>query len=200
MGGKNLAEVTSAVFAILESLSPAERRRVVSATFALLGDDAPSSELSSAPPRSGGRADDFEHAYDEAGFDAKIQKWLRQNNLSSHELGEVFHFSGGRVEIIASELPGESKRERTAQSYLLEGFRAFLETGETKFSDDAAMQLTKRFGAFDTNNHSANRRSLGNNLSGSRHAGFELPQPGLRSAAALVKQMAVPRGREKSSA
>src|SRR5438876_154255 len=103
MGGRNLAEVTSAVFAILESLSPAERRRVVSATFALLG-------------------------------------------------------------------------------------------------DDAAMQLTKRFGAFDTNNHSANRRSLGNNLSGSRHAGFELPQPGLRSAAALVKQMAVPRGREKSPA
>ena len=82
---------------------------------------------------------------------------LRSNGVTHDELEEVFHFSGGNVEVIASDLPGDSKRERTAQSYLLEGFRAFLETGEAKFSDDAAMQLTRRFGAFDVNNHSGSR-------------------------------------------
>lgn len=202
MATRSLTESTTAMFAILESLSPAERQRVVIATFALLGDEAPSAVVSRGPSQvtPGGSDGGSVRTTNELGLSERTVKWLRQNNIGHEELEEVFHFSGGKVEIIAGDLPGESKRERTAQSYLLEGFRAFLESGEAKFPDDVAMQLTKKFGAFDTNNHAGSRRSLGNNLSGSRQSGFELSQPGLRAAGALVKEIAAATRKDHPSA
>jgi hypothetical protein len=197
MAATNLAEATSAVFGILEPLAPQDRKRVISATLALLADE-PSFVDEPKRASSSTRAESDREDSEDIGLNPRTTKWLRQNGITTEELQEVFHFSGGKVEVIASRLPANSRREQTGQAYLLEGFRAFLETGEPKFTDEAAMQLTKRFGAFDTNNHSGNRKSLGNSLSGSRQAGFELSQPGLRTAVALVKQLAALDGKERA--
>lgn len=194
MAERNLAEVTSSLYSLLQPLESEARHRVVHATFALLGETlsgasgAPPHQLTPAPDRGIVRSEAAGQVAD--GLPIRVQKWLAQNDLGESELEEVFHFSGGKIDVIAGELPGKSKREQTAQAYLLAGLKAFLQTGEAKFSDDDGMKLTKTFGGFDVNNHSANRKSLGNSLSGSKQSGFELSQPGLRNAALLVREIA----------
>ena len=184
----NLAEITSRVYALLEPLATDERQRIIEATMALFGEEPPSR----GPKRSAENGDEGPDEADAfAALGKKARRWIRQAGFTADVLEEVFHFEdNGVVELIAIEIPGSSMREMTANAYLLCGARSLLQTDEPSVDNKEAVEYCKHVGCYDKNNHTANRNSLGNRLTGSVADGFTLPGPGLKAAAALVKAVA----------
>ncbi|MAY74239.1 MAG: hypothetical protein CMJ31_05825 [Phycisphaerae bacterium] len=120
----------------------------------------------------------------------RVKRWFKQSGLTAAMLEPIFHHEGGKVQIIAAEVPGNGKKAQTKNCYLLEGARCFLEKDEAKFAEADVVALCKHLGCHDSANHATNRKSLGNVVTGTKDSGFTLPAPGLKEAAALIKEMA----------
>jgi hypothetical protein len=102
-------------------------------------------------------------------------------------LEEVFLLAD-RIEISASSVPGASKREMTVNCYLLVGLKNLLKADIPSIDDGDAIAECKRMAAYDKNNHTTNRQSVGNKMSGTR-PNFMLTGPGETAVAVLIKQM-----------
>jgi len=180
----NLAGIVQQMHQLVSTLSPEQRSRVMRSVSALFPEVERVAAFG-AGAESGGSA-----AYGE--IPVAATKWLTRNGVTPHHLEQVFHFEAGKVTVIADVVPGNTKREQTVSCYALEGARAFLETGVAKFADADADALCERIGCRDKTNHSANRSSAGNKMTGSRSDGFTLVAPGLIHAAKLIKEIAGP--------
>ena len=117
----------------------------------------------------------------------KVQKWIREAGFTQEQLESVFYTSGNGIQIIASDVPGSSKKTKTINAYILVGAAKFLETGEAKFSDSEAREFCETIGCYDLTNHSKNIKDVGNTLTGSKSVGWTLTMPGLKNAAQIVK-------------
>ncbi|OOG37111.1 hypothetical protein [Rhodanobacter sp. C05] len=179
----DLPSIVSGVYKLLEPLEPTDRAKVVRSALTLLGDDS-NSPKSSATGNSDSGADNG------GAFGTKATRWMSQNGIDESVLGEIFHKDGTEVEIIVNDVPGEGKRGKSQNCYLLSGIRSFLESDEAKFSESDAVSLCKHMGCHDSANHAKTRVSLGNLVAGTKTSGYTLPAPGLRAAAELVKKMA----------
>jgi len=187
--GREIADpkVLVALIEVLQPHTDTIRIRSVESALKFLGTDwcskattTPSSgpppkdpEVTSAPPR-------------------RAAVWLAQNKLDDEMLNSVFHRTPTGVELIVHELPAHSNKERVQQCYLLCGVRALLSTGEPKFSDEDARATCRELGCYDRDNHANYVKATGNLLAGSKSAGFELTQPGLRIAADVIRKMKQP--------
>jgi len=175
-------EVLSQLIALLEPLSEQERQRTVRAALTFLG-----AEEVEAPKRSQPQSGaESQVDVDSGALPVKASRWLKQHELTVEDLENVFHLASDDVQIIA-EVAGASAKEKTQRCYLLSGVRSLLEGGEPKFSDEHAKALCRENGCYDTANHSKYVKSLGKSVAGSKAAGFELTQPGLRAAADVIK-------------
>jgi hypothetical protein len=183
MATKNITEVTGEVFGLLSPLSPEDRKRVINAVFALLGDPVPSGASATADKGKAGAS------LPEGLFGAKARVWLAQHHLTKERLERVFYFQDGRADIHLTTVAGASKREQTLNCYLLVGAKAYLETDNSKFTDGDAIALCKHTQAYDKNNHTTNRGELGNWVTGTRENGFSLTGPGLKAAAELLAKI-----------
>ncbi|MCH7639604.1 MAG: hypothetical protein IH855_09105, partial [Bacteroidetes bacterium] len=168
-------EAAIALFDILEPFEPDERKRLISGVNGLLGDPPSSFDQSEQEPEI------------ELSVGIAARRWLSGNNLTEIQIEQVYFFSDGRVDLIADRVPGQTKKERTVNVYLLTGVRALLESDAPVIDDAEALAYCRRIGAYDKNNHTANRRALGNRATGSRAAGFTLTTPGLDAAATSIK-------------
>jgi hypothetical protein len=175
----NIADAATKIVEVLMPFQSDERRRAVSAALLLLG------ESSEGIPRAASERES--PAAD--GLPGRVQAWLRQNGLEGEHLDQVFHRNGDEVEVIASEIPGTSDKERTLNAYLLAGASRFLATGDAAFGDQVARCLCKGLGFYNEGNHAAYMKSKGNRMTGSKAQGWTLTAPGLTQAAHLIKQM-----------
>lgn len=185
----SIAQITGQVYDLLTPLEADERRRLLSAIEALFGD--------SSPRHGATRRDDTPELEDDAqlpkALGTKAKRWMKHEGLTAAELTEVFHFDdAGSVELIATEIPGTTKKDKTANVYLLSGARSLLQSDEPTVDNGVAIAYCKHVGCYDKNNHSANRNALGNKITGSVASGFTLPAPGLKAAAAAIKIIAKP--------
>ena len=81
-------------------------------------------------------------------------------------------------------------KEQTHNCYVLEGLRAFLETGSGQFRDADAVALCEHYGCRSATNHATYRNTIGNNkVTGGRRQGFTLVAPGMTHGAALVRKI-----------
>jgi hypothetical protein len=126
--------------------------------------------------------------FEDLNLGPKALKWAQKHGVTRPALDEVFHFLGDRVEISASSIPGASRREMTVNCYLLVGLRSLLKTDVPSISDSDAIAECKRMAAYDKNNHTTNRQSVGNKMRGTR-PNFMLTGPGETAGAELVKQI-----------
>jgi hypothetical protein len=176
---------------VIRLFPKASRLRAVDAALTFLGETR-------EPPRSrGSTSGNSRESFDlESEGDATVvlsrraQAWLAQNGLTGHSLEHVFHRTPLGVELIAHQLPGATNKERVLQCYLLTGARALIASGEPRFTDDDARAVCKDLGYYDQDNHAHYLKAIRNMLAGSKIAGFELTQPGLRAAADLIKRIA----------
>lgn len=183
---KNPAELALEIYRLLSPHPSETRLRAVQSAMTSLGETA-------VPPKESGVkgtigstliAGDFEELH----LGPRAAKWAQKNSITRAMLEEVFHFLNDHVEISASSVPGGSRREMTVNCYLLTGLRSLLADDVPTFDDSAAIYECKRTAAYDKNNHTANRQSIGNRMSGTRPK-FTLTGPGETAAAELVKQM-----------
>jgi hypothetical protein len=188
----NITETTGSVFSLLEHLSSEDRKRVINAVFALLGDSLPASATVAAPDK---RSVASPSLGIEGAFGPKARQWLTNHRLTREKLDKVFYFQGEKVDVHLNTVPGAGKKEQTINCYLLVGAKAYLESDNATISDGDAIALCKHTQAYDKNNHATNRKALGNFVTGSRQDGLTLTGPGLKAAAELlvrISESAVP--------
>lgn len=177
----NVTQVLAKIVTELTSLKPDERIRVIRAALVLLGEDG-----SSSAGEGVGRDNIEGHGTTQ--FPPRARMWMQQSSLSVDQLEQVFHFEEGAVQIIASDIPGSSNRERVRNAYLLTGIAQLLVTGETRFDDRSGRELCEASGFYDPTNHAKFFKS-GNELTGSREKGWVLTSPGLKAAAKVIAEI-----------
>jgi hypothetical protein len=175
-----LPEITAKLCEILEGLDPDDRRKVVGAALTLLG--------TPQGPGAGLLLDEI--AATDLAVGNNARRWMQQNHISVNTLQEIFHIGAGVAEVIASDVPGSSKRAKTKSCYLLSGIRALLADDQPNFSESDAVELCRHVACYDSPNHANTRKDLGNQIRGTKDAGYSLSAPGLRAAAELIKSMA----------
>lgn len=180
MATLKLPEITGKLCEILEGLDPEDRRKVVGAALTLLG--TPQGPVTGLLPDESSEGD--------LAVGNNACRWMQQNRISVDALQEVFHIGSGVAEVIASDVPGSSKRAKTKSCYLLSGIRALLADDQPDFSESDAVELCRHVACYDSPNHASTRKDLGNQIRGTKDAGYSLSAPGLRAAAELIKSMA----------
>jgi len=173
----------AAVTTIVDALTPfssEERHRIIRAALAFLGE---------APPTAPTAPEEPVHALGD--LPPRARAWLKQNGVASEDLLQSFHLADGNAELIASQLPGKSKKEQTYSAYILTGIGRLLATGDAVFDDKLARSACETYGCYDSANHSAHLRDRGNEFTGNKDKGWTLTAPGLRRGAELIKEMRV---------
>jgi hypothetical protein len=184
---KSLTDTVASLYGILEPMAPEDRDRALRAALVLVGDPMPSAAVTG--PTVDGPKEPSTLASVSPMFGPTAQRWLTQNQIQVENIENLFHVSGDDAIPIFSSVPGASRREQTVNCYLLAGVRRLLATDEAIADDKEAVELCQQVRAYDKNNHTSNRKSLGAKVTGSRENGFKLTVPGLREAARLIKTM-----------
>lgn len=172
--------IVGKIVEVLSPLTSEERRRIITASLALLGENSPSGEV----PGNGDSGDT-----EAPSLPVKVQTWMKQNDISAEEIQSVFFLADGTTEVIASEIPGKGKKDKTYNAYILTGIAKFLSTGTPNFDDKAARALCISAGCMDDSNHASHLKNKGNEFTGSKERGWTLTAPGLKRGAALVKEL-----------
>jgi hypothetical protein len=183
---KSPAEVAVELYNVLLPYPSEVRQRAIQAAMTSLGESVPLQSGSALVSNTGTGASATDFA--DLSIGPKATKWLQRHGISREMLDEVFHVTDSGVDIIATGVPGASKRERAVNCYLLSGLRGLLESDAPSLDEGDAITVCRRLTAYDKNNHTANRASIGNRMSGTRPT-FTLTGPGESAAAQLVKQM-----------
>lgn len=187
MADKKTTQVVAEIVDLLTPLESAERIRVIRASMMLLDETLPA-----APPQAAGLG---EAAGNDAidgvpGMSSRVQAWMKQNSVSAEQLEQVFHFEDSKAGIIAGEIPGKNNKEKTLNAYVLVGLSYFLSTESAAFDDKSARSLCESSGCYDQGNHSYYIKNRGNEFTGTKEKGWTLTAPGLKRAAAIVKEIA----------
>jgi hypothetical protein len=182
---KSPAELALQIYNILVDQESDVRRRVMHSAMTLLGETALS-------PTAKPSAQQAEVGFDDVRLGPKAMRWIQKHAVTREMLEELYHLSDEAMDIIASSVPGATKREMAINCYLLSGIRGLLKSDAPTLDEAETIAVCKRLTAYDKNNHTTNRQAVGNKMSGSRPT-FTLTGPGETAAAELIKQMVVPK-------
>jgi hypothetical protein len=177
---EELLATISELVKVLGPLESEDRQRAVQSAWMVLK-ERPLETKSVAQDRETSEAAQFD-------IPQKARVWAKQNSVTAEQLQHVFDIASDQVSVIAPEILGNSNSEKTINAYILAGIANFLATGDPAFTDKAARSLCETFGCYDSN-HSKYMKEKGNNFTGSK-AGWKLTAPGLKHAAAMVKELA----------
>lgn len=178
----NLPDVVGEIYKLLDPLDSTDRKKVIKSAMTLLGENSGVGETATINNES--RNED-----DGSKFGSKATRWLSQNGITISAIDEIFHKEGEKVEVIVGDVPGQGKKSKTQNCYLISGVRSLLEFDEPKFFEADTVSLCKHMGCYDQANHAKTRSDFGNIIAGSKTSGYTLPAPGLRAAAELIKTM-----------
>lgn len=178
-------DVLASIVGFLEPMESEERMRIINAALVLLGESA-------APAKSGGGAgvqDNIDFGSNLGDLPPRARAWMKQHSVSGGELEQVFNVVDGVAEVIASHMPGKSKKEQTYSAYVLTGIAQLIATGNANFSDNDARNVCVNAGCYDSGNHATTMKEKGNEFSGSKDKGWVLTAPGLKRGAELIKEL-----------
>ena len=180
------AELALQLYNLLVPHSADIRNKAIQAAVTLLGDGGSPSPVALSSQSLPGTGAVGEFA--DLRLGPRALKWIQKYGITRAILDEVFHLESGDVDVIASTIPGTSKREMTINCYLLCGVRGLLKGDIPSLDEAEAIAVCKRLTAYDRNNHTTNRQAVGNRMSGTKPA-FTLTGPGETAAAELLKRM-----------
>ena len=177
MSSEKTASILSKILALLEPLESEERRRIVQASLVLLGEQV-------EPVR-----DVEDSAELPADLHVRARSWIKQNGLTVAELQNIFDLADGEVAVI-TPIGGKNNAEKTIKAYVLVGAARLLSDGDQSFDDKTARTVCESLGFYDSTNHMKYLKQKANYFIGSKDKGWKLTAPGLKYAAALVKELA----------
>ena len=114
---------------------------------------------------------------------------MRTSKLAKEQIEQVFEIADTGVTVIGVNVPGKSSKEKTINTFVLEGIARLLASGEPVFEDKAARALCESVGCYNSANHAVYMQEKGNLFTGSKDKGWRLTAPGLARGAELVKEM-----------
>lgn len=167
---------------LLAPLTHEERDRAIAAAKILLGHPTSSTPTPAPAQEPGGISDN-------GSVSPKASAWMKKHSITRDQLEQVFAIDGNMIDVIASSMPGTSKRQQTVEAYVICGLKSFLQSGEPGFTDKEAREVCVRVGCYDTPNHSNYIKALGNLATGSKESGWKLSNPGISKAAEIVKEL-----------
>jgi hypothetical protein len=182
---KSAAQLLTDFMKAADGSPTSEVRKAFNAYLALRG-EPPQTSDSIALPQAASTGTTGE--YSDTKIGPKALKWIQKNSIDRTRLEEVFHLNGENIEVTASEVPGNGKKEMTVNSYLLSGLRGLLQFDEPRLNESETLDLCKRLTSYDKNNHTTWRKAVGNKMTGTK-PDFLLTGPGEKAAAELIKQM-----------
>jgi hypothetical protein len=180
MTKKTVTDIVGTIVDELTPLTSEERQRVIQASLTLLGEQ-PLTSL-----RSVGEREEEDGDIDQVPIRART--WMKQNGLSMEQLQQVFHKGDEGIDIIASEMPGRSTKEKVRSAYVLVGIAQLLSSGDSRFDDKLARSLCETLGIYDPTNHTKYLKG-GNELAGTKDKGWTLTAPGQKRGAAIVAEL-----------
>jgi hypothetical protein len=164
---------------VLEPLSPEERRRNIKAALTYFGDSEQEHSAKDVRQSSG----------DDGHFAPEIAARMRQHGISPDHAVHVFEFRQGEpFKVLA--VPGKGKKPQTLAMYHLVGLGTYLESNKRDFPDATARQYCKDYGCYDQPNHAAYLDEKHPAFAGDKNNGWLLTVPGIKVAAAIVKEVA----------
>jgi hypothetical protein len=175
MAEPDITDVTAKLYKLLEPLEPDMRRRALAGALGMLGE--PVSAIAVSKKEAAVEVD--------CDYPARAATWMKQNGVSIEQLAHVFHGS----DLIAHQVPGSNKKEKTLNTYILTGIGQLVQTGEPRFDDSVAREACKSHGCYDSANHSNIIKARGNAFTGSKKSGWAVTTPSLKTGADLVKQI-----------
>ncbi|MCA9116539.1 MAG: hypothetical protein KDA79_15755 [Planctomycetaceae bacterium] len=116
-------------------------------------------------------------------------KWMQRNGLTVDQLGHIFSLGADEIDLVASSVPGTSKRERTRNVTILKGIASYLSTGVARITAEQIKEACLHYDAYDSPNHAKGLRGMSTELTGSRESGFKLTGRGLSAGAGLIRQI-----------
>ena len=119
----------------------------------------------------------------------RARAWLARNGLSVQQLDSVLADYGSGYELILRDLPGRTSRDKAANAYLLTGTLHIVQNDTSDFGDEEARALCRRFGVYDSSNHSKALRTLRPHLTGNASSGYRLTAAGENMAANIIASM-----------
>jgi hypothetical protein len=135
MGEHPARKAFNTIVGALQPLESPDRKRAVLSALHFLEENWVPLPHKKAPEQAGTPQQEKSEA--SGTFLAGVQAWMKQNDLTSDEVEQVFSFDDGKVSVIV-DLPGSSKRDDTIKLYTLMGVGTYLSAGERKFADEAA--------------------------------------------------------------
>jgi hypothetical protein len=181
--GPKIAELVGKTVTLLEPLESDERQKVIKAVLTILGEGSSSSSGNG----SGGAHNSGEAGQGLSGTSPRSKTWMQQNGLTADQIEQVFDLTTG--EVIASEVPGKSDKEKTYNAYVLLGIGRLLASGDASFDDKSARKLCESLGCFIRANHSRYMSEKPNVLIGTKEKGWKVTAPGLVRGADVVKEL-----------
>ena len=178
--------VATDLYKILEPLEPEMRARAIRATLTLLGDET--TKLGAGDGAGGGDGGRDETV--DVNLLPKVRAWMRTNQVTQEQLDSVFHIEGDTVDLLAPEVPGKDGRVRTVNAYVLTGLGQFIRTGDAKLTDKEGRAACTKYACYQANNHATIMKEAKTVLTGDKSKGWTVTGPGLKAAAALIKEIA----------
>jgi hypothetical protein len=116
-------------------------------------------------------------------------KWMKRSGFSADCLSRVFSIGLDEIDLVASSVPGSSKRERLHNVFRLSAMAAYLSSGAARVSAEELKEACQHYDAYDVANHAKNLKALGREISGTKESGYTLTATGITGATKLIKDM-----------
>jgi hypothetical protein len=168
---------------VLEPMSSEERRRNINAALTYFGD------AGLETPAKGGVLQPPADVSDGGHFPPAVTARMKQHGISADHAAHVFEFRDGEPFRVLA-VPGKGKKPQTLAMYHLVGLGTYLETGKRDFTDATARDYCKSYGCYDSPNHATYLDEKHPAFTGDKNSGWMLTVPGIKVAAAIVKEVA----------
>ncbi len=118
------------------------------------------------------------------------QLWLKRSGIEDDDrLAAIVSVDQSDIDVVASDIPGDSVKARMHNVFLLRGVAEYLKGGEFKFTDEQIRSTCRHYGAYDADNFSQYLKSFEGEVSGTRKTGYALTAKGQRAAVQLLRAM-----------
>jgi hypothetical protein len=192
----------SSVYNALKALDPSAQMRVLRYSAEMLGLSAETVGSGVRRPQdqdvdqgaetvlpAPGPMLDSQGTDDAEGISPVALKWMRRSGLDPKSLQKLFSLGIDEIDLVASKIPGSSKKDRMRSVLLLKGIATYLGTGVPRVSYEHLKEACLHYDAYDAGNFAAYIKSFAAEVTGSKELGYTLSARGLTSGTEIVKKM-----------
>lgn len=123
------------------------------------------------------------------GISPAARKWIKRSGFAPDQLSKLFSLGIDEIDLVATKVPGSSKRDKTRSVILLKGVAAYLGSGVPRVTYEQIKEACQHYGAFDSPNFAKYLKSMTSEVSGTKEGGFSLTARGLTEATEMVRGM-----------